>query len=29
MCYILLHHSLPFLYSNINSEKGREGVGEG
>ena len=32
MCSILLHHSSPFLHSNINSEKGRGeggGVGEG
>ena len=25
MCSILLHRSLPFLHSNINSEKGRGG----
>ena len=30
MCSILLHHSSPFLHSNINSEKGKGGgVGEG
>ena len=27
MCSILLHHSSPFLHSNINSEKGRGGGG--
>ena len=25
MCSILLHHSSPFLHSNINSEKGKGG----
>ena len=25
MCSILLHHSSPFLHSNINSEKGGGG----
>ena len=29
MCSILLHHSSPILHSNINSEKGGGGVGEG
>ena len=29
MCSILLHHSSPFLHSNINSEKGKGGGGGG